>query len=560
MQRLELTWIGKDEEANIEPRILLHDESKDYGDTNSENMLIHGDNLLALKALEQKYTGEIKCIYIDPPFNTGARIDADGKEIGYDDGLEHSIWLQMMAKRIKILHNLLSEDGALFIHLDDNEVDYCKVLTDEIFERRNFMNRITVDSRSPSAFSTVNPGVFKSAEYILFYAKNRMKLVEHPIRTPRTPDYAYDKFITNIENNYKEWKYISVSEAYEQSGQAKGKKPQKILENYHKFIINNATKIFRFTSISDSGAGQAIVELKRKSIDEPGVIFKLERQELDDVYVLNGQQISFYKKNIADIDGEKCASKILTDIWEDIAWEGIANEGGVKFKKGKKPERLLRRCIELVTVPGDIVLDSFLGSGTTIAVAHKMRRKWIGIELGEHCYSHVKKRMDNIIAGTDNTGISRIVDWKGGGGYKFYELAPTLIVKDKHGNPVFSSKYNSEMVVAAVVKLNGYLYSPSREEFWKQGHGQDNSFIFVTTNFFTAEMLDGIAKELGTMNKLLVCAPAFDVGLNKRYDNINVKKIPQTILDKCEYSVDNYDLNIVNPPEYDGDEMEEDDD
>lgn len=169
--KLELTWVGKYDEKVIEPRILVEDKEKSYGDPNTENMLIHGDNLIALQALQQDYAGKVKCIYIDPPFNTGARINADGEEVGYDDDIEHSIWLGMMYERIELLHDLLSDDGALFIHLDDNEVDYCRVLTDEIFGRKNFMNRITVDSRSPSAFSTVNPGVFKAAEYILFYAK-----------------------------------------------------------------------------------------------------------------------------------------------------------------------------------------------------------------------------------------------------------------------------------------------------------------------------------------------------------------------------------------------------
>lgn len=557
MQRLELTWIGKGEDPAIEPRILLHDPSKDYGDPNSENMLIHGDNLLALKALEQQFTGRVKCVYIDPPFNTGSRINADGETIGYDDGVEHSIWLQLMAERIKIIKNLLSDDGVLFIHLDDNEVDYCRVVTDEIFGRRNFMNRITVDSRSPSAFSTVNPGVFKAAEYILFYAKNRTCLVENQLRVERTPDYAYDKYIVNIEEDYDKWSFITVAEAYAKVNPNQSKKPQAIINDYNKFIIDNADRIFRFTAISDTGAGQAVVALKYESKESPDKILRLERSNLDDVYILNGQQISFYSKNVVDIDGKLSASKILTDIWEDIAWEGIANEGGVKFKKGKKPERLIKRCLELVTNPGDLVLDSFLGSGTTAAVAHKMNRRYIGIELGEHCYSLCKPRLDKVIQG-EQSGISKIVGWKGGGGFKFYELAPTLIVKDKHGNPVFSDKYNSEMLVAAVAKINGFHYAPDSEVFWKQGFSQDSSYIYVTTQYLTAAMLDGIAAELSPMENLLICAPAFDVGLGKRYDNINVRKIPQSVLSKCEFGADNYNLNIVDVPELDEEEWEDD--
>ncbi|MBQ9266576.1 MAG: site-specific DNA-methyltransferase, partial [Bacilli bacterium] len=464
--KLELTWFGKDNQIGIEPRILLENKSLSHKremtslfaeEEYFDNVLIHGDNLLALKTLENLYPKKIKCIYIDPPFNTGVRIDADGKEIGYDDGIEHSIWLSLMHARLKLLRNLLSDDGAIFIHLDDNEVDYCKVLCDEVFGRKNFMNRITVDSRSPSAFSTVNPGVFKAAEYILFYAKDRSQLVENQLRTARDPDYAYDKYILNIDDDYKKWQFINVSDAYQRFNSNNSGKPQQVLNSYHKFIVENAHRIFRFTAISDTGAGQAVVELKYKSKETPTEILKMERGNgLDDVYVLNGQQISFYSKNIAVIDGKKTPSMILTDIWKDIAWEGIASEGGVRFKKGKKPEKLIKRCLDLVTKPGDWVLDSFLGSGTTAAVAHKMHRRWIGIEMGEHAYSLCKPRLDRIINDEDKSGISKLVNWTGGGGYKFYELAPTLINIDAFGQPVINKDYNSDMLAAAVAMHEGF--------------------------------------------------------------------------------------------------------
>ena len=210
------------------------------------------------------------------------------------------------------------------------------------------------------------------------------------------------------------------------------------------------------------------------------------------------------------------------------------------------------------TNPGDLVLDSFLGSGTTAAVAHKMSRKYIGIELGNHCYSLCKTRLDRIIDGVDKNGITNSVNWQGGGGYKFYELAPTLIEKDKYGNSVFSSKYNSTMIAAAVAKINGFTYAPNKEVYWKQGYSQDNSFIYVTTQYLDSKMLDNIAEDVDPFENLLVCAPAFDNGLSKRYDNINVRKIPQSVLKKCEFGVDNYNLNIIDPPEIDEDEWEED--
>ena len=218
-----------------------------------------------------------------------------------------------------------------------------------------------------------------------------------------------------------------------------------------------------------------------------------------------------------------------------------------------KPEKLIKLILEIASDPGDLVLDSFLGSGTTAAVAHKMGRRYIGVELGEHAYTLCKVRLDKVIDG-EQGGISKAVEWHGGGGYRFYELAPTLIVEDKHGNPVFSPQYNPTMLTAAVAKINGFFYAPDPEVFWKQGYSQDNSFIYVTTQYLTSQMLDDIARELGFMERLLICAPAFDVGLGKRYDNIEVRKIPQSVLRKCEFGVDNYDLNIINPPELDDDD------
>lgn len=566
INKLELTWIGKeDEPLAIEPRLLLDTPEYSFGEIETGtlpngkpwpgNMLIHGDNLLALRALEENFKGAVKCIYIDPPFNTGSRIDADGKDVGYDDGIEHSIWLNMMYQRFQILHGLLREDGAIFVHLDDNESDYCKVILDEIFGRKNFMNRVTVDARSPSAFSTVNPGMFVASEHILFYAKNRSKLIENRVRTPRTPDYAYNKYITNIESPYSEWEFISVSEAFARYGKVRSDNPESILKAYNKFIIDNAERICRYTAISDSGAGQKVVELKTLSLSNPNRIFMLEREGLDNVYVINGQQLAFYSKNIHVIDGVPQASKLLTDIWTDIAWEGIAREGDVTFKRGKKPERLIKRCLELATsCADDIVLDSFLGSGTTAAVAHKMNRRWIGIELGEHAYSHCVHRLSRIVDGTDQGGISKAVNWQGGGGFKFYELAPSLLNKDKYGNLVINKDYNADMLAAAMAKHQGFTFSPDAELYWKQGHSLEHDFIFTTTQLITAEMLETIHDQLGENESLLICCTKFQPECRNKYSNITIKKIPKVLLDTCEFDHDDYSLNIVTVPDINDEE------
>jgi len=536
--KLELTWVNKYTDIRIEPRILIEDKSKSYGEINSGNMLIHGDNLLALQALQSEFAGKIKCVYIDPPFNTGNRIDADGNDIGYDDGFEHSIWLDMMYSRLVLIRELMREDGAIFVHLDENEADYCKVMMDEIFGRKNFMNRITVDSRSPSAFSTVNPGLFKAAEYILFYAKDRNKLIEYPLRTERTPDDAYDKYIINIDDDYSEWKFCPVSQAFDNQYDASGKKPQAIMNDYNKFVINNAHRIFRFTSISDTGAGQATVDLKYKSKKSPNTIMRMERKgDLDDIYVLNGQQISFYDKNIKTIDGKKCATTMLTDIWSDIAWEGIASEGGVKFKKGKKPERLLKRCLDLVTDEGDYVLDSFLGSGTTAAVAHKMKRKWIGIEMGPHCFSHSMTRIKNVVDG-DKTGISKIVDWKGGGGFSFYEMADSLLVKNPK-LPIYqiNPQYTFEMICESLCKIEGFKYMPKGK---LHGYSSENRFIHVTMDFVNAEYIRSILSLISDEQSVMICATKIQSDL-KLPENVEIRRIPKDILDKCSFeSEDKY--------------------
>lgn len=553
-QKLELTWIGKEKRPKLEPRILLEDPERSYHAKHRvsdndifDNRLIFGDNLLALKALEQEFTGKVACVYIDPPFNTGDAFE------NYDDGLEHSVWLGLMHERLMILRSLLSSKGSLFVHLNDDELDYCKVVLDEVFGRVNFVNRITVEARSPSAFSTVNPGVFKASEYILWYAKDRSEFVEAAGRVPRAPDYAYNKWLQNPASHFSQWRFISLMDAYADAPQSRSRRPDSVLEHFHEFIVENAERVCRLASISDSGAGAQIVELKRKSTAYPGRVFRLEREgALDDVYVLDGQQLIFYKKNVAVIDGKKTATALLTNVWKDIAWEGIANEGGVTFRKGKKPERLIRRCLELASEPGDIVLDSFAGSGTTGAVAHKMGRRWIMVELGEHCHTHIIPRLKKVIDGEDPGGISKAVSWQGGGGFRYYRLAPSLIVNDRWGNPVINPEYNAAQLAEALAKLEGFTYAPSETHWWQHGHSSERDFIYVTTQNLSAEQLQAMSDEVGPEQSLLVCCAAFHgvtaAKAAERWPNLTLKKIPKMVLARCEWGHDDYSLNVANLP------------
>lgn len=328
-------------------------------------------------------------------------------------------------------------------------------------------------------------------------------------------------------------------------------------KDFDQFVFSHSDAVCRETEISDSGAGADIVDLKYKSLENKDRVFKIERgNSFDDVYIYNGKQISFYSKKVMNIEGKLTSTKLLTNIWTDISWEGIAKEGSVTFKKGKKPERLLKRCIELASDEGDIIFDSFLGSGTTSAVAHKMNRKYIGIELGEQAKTHCFKRLKYVVD-SEQTGISKLVNWKGGGGFKFYTLAPSLLNKDKFGHFVISNKYNPTMLVAAMAKQEGFTYQPHETIYWKQGQSSEKDFIYTTTQFVTVEMLDKIHDEMKEDESLLITCKSYHAECENRFTNITIKKIPQMLLGKCEFGKEDYSLNIVDLPLEETQEEEE---
>ncbi len=580
MQKLELTWIGKGSEPAVEPRILLHDASKDYGDPAADNMLIHGDNLLALKALEQEFAGRVKCIYIDPPYNTGEAFEE------YDDNLEHSIWLHLMNSRLRVLHTLLSEEGVIFVQLNDEEMNYCKVMMDEIFGRSNFINLVALKTKNTAGASGggEDKRLKKNVEFILIYAK-RYDLFQ-PFQNVYDEEDLFS-LIEEMRESGKSWKYTSVLiDIGQEIGERvvlDGSGDEIFVKKYKGIKRTTINRLIRdglseqeaYTEYFDQifSDTNAQTSIRTRIIDEFG---SLEEDEaLIASYIPKtgrdkGKRVYHYyiSPTIRRVIWLKDSAEKLSDnrivkkeklgtYWDGFNWNNVNKEGGVSFSGGKKPEQLIQRIIEMASVPGDIILDSFLGSGTTAAVAHKLGRRYIGIELGDHCYSLCLPRLQRVVDG-DQTGISSSIGWQGGGGFKFYELAPTLIVKDKHGNPIIDTeKYNPEMLAAAVAKLNGFAYAPDPEVFWKQGKNVENSYIYVTTQYLTAKALDDIARDLPDYEKLLICAPAFDIGLGKRYENIDVRKIPQSVLNKCEFGADNYNLNIVNPPELDEEEWDD---
>jgi adenine-specific DNA-methyltransferase len=214
-----------------------------------------------------------------------------------------------------------------------------------------------------------------------------------------------------------------------------------------------------------------------------------------------------------------------------------------------KPERLVSRIIEIATKPGDLVLDSFAGSGTTGAVAHKMGRRWIMVELGEHCHTHIIPRLRKVIDGEDKGGITEAVGWQGGGGFRYYRLAPSLLEKDRFGNWIIAKKYNGAMLAEAVCKLMGFTYAPSQESeaYCQHGHSTESDFIYVTTQSLTHDALKKLADEVGPERTLLVCCKAFNAR-EAAFQNLTIKKIPQTVMSKCEWGRDDYSLSVSNLP------------
>lgn len=549
--KLELTWIGKENRPRLEPRILLEDSSKSYHAAHRvsdqdefDNRLIFGDNLLALKALEQEFTGKLKCIYIDPPFNTGEMFEH------YDDSLEHSIWLSQMRDRLGILRRLLADNGTLFVHIDDNELGYLIVLLDELFGRSNRLYVLTFKQGSATGHKSINPGCANTTNYILIYAKNKAAWRPNRIFTGRDRDTRYGQFISNRDDDFERWEITTLTNAFAEKNCLTLRESRTLLKDQpelmDEFVLRYARSVIQPARPDYDGVGAATRELIDKSAASPHQMFRLERDGYSDIYLLAGKRLLFYSDKLKLIDGQYVAGEPLTTLWDDILSNNLHNEGGVEFPKSKKPEALLKRVLELSTDPGDWVLDSFAGSGTTGAVAHKMGRHWIMVELGEHCHTHIIPRLKKVIDGEDKGGVTEAANWKGGGGFRYFKLAPSLLKKDRFGNWVISEKFNADMLAEAVCKLEGFVYAPSETDFWQHGHSTERDFIYVTTQTLTREILAQLGDAVGEGRSLLICCKAFNCKTD--FPNLTVKKIPKAVMAKCEWEHDDYSLEIKNLP------------
>ena len=519
--KLELTWIGKENRPKLEPRILLEDPAKSYHAAHRvtdhdhfDNRLIQGDNLLALKALEQEFAGKVKCVFIDPPYNTGSAFEH------YDDGIEHSLWLSLMRERLELLWRLLhSDSGSLWITIDDREMPYLRVLLDEICGRRSFVAQIVWQKRysrdNNSAIGDVH-------DYVVCYAKNTDKFKAE--RNLVEPDEKTRSFYKNANHDPKgPWRLIPMNGA--------GLRP-----NQQYPVTTPSGKIV----YPPEGRHWSVLEPKFLNLVQQGKVF----------FGKNGDSQPGLIRFLSEVEG------LVPWTWWPHEEVGHTDEAKKEIHAlfGKedafetpKPERLLQRILHIATDPGDLVVDSFAGSGTTGAVAHKMGRRWIMVELGEHCRNLIRPRLNKVIDGADSGGVTSVTKWLGGGGFRFYQLAPSLIVEDRWGNPVINRHFNAAMLAEAVCKLEGYVYAPSESVYWQQGRASETSFIYVTTQRLSREQLRALDDEVGSGRSLLACCAAFS-GKAEEFPNLELKKIPKAVLTKCEWGHDDYSLRVENLP------------
>jgi adenine-specific DNA-methyltransferase len=551
--KLELTWIGKENRPRLEPRILLEDPSKSYHAAQRvtdhdlfDNRLIFGDNLLALKALEQEFTGKIKCVYIDPPFNTGEMFEH------YDDGVEHSIWLTQMRDRLQILYRLLHLSGSLLVHIDDNELAYLIVLLDEIFGRKNRISVITFKQSSVSGPKAINPGLVSTASFILYYARSKEHWSSNRVYMPTERDDRYNRYIANFEESYANWRLRPLREAFAERLGIAAKDLKKTLgesleDAMTDFVLENPRRVVRTARVAPKDINPDARAMLGESSAQSGRVFCSPREQKEPYYFLDGEQLIFYASKAKEIDGRWVTAEAASTIWDDLLSNNIHKEGGVEFPNGKKPEALLKRVIELCTAAGDWVLDSFAGSGTTGAVAHKLRRRWILVELRDHCETHVLPRLQRVVNGNDDSGVTDAAKWGGGGGFRYYHLAPSLLEKDKFGNWVISKEYNAAMLAEAMCKLEGFIYAPSADTYWQHGHSTERDFIWVTTQTLTRQVLAKLSDDVGEDRSLLICCGAFRSGTTE-FPNLTLKKIPKAVMSRCEWGKDDYSLQIAALP------------
>lgn len=514
---LRLIWPTKYHQEAPETRIHVLKQTFSSGKRGlTDNLLLHCDNLLGLKSLEKKYFEKVRCIYIDPPYNTKSCF------AHYDDSFEHSLWLDMMKERLKILRNLLRKDGTIWISIDDDECHYLKVLCDEIFDRKNFVANVIWEKK----YSPQNDAKWlsDSHDHVLVYAKcidlkHWGKDIKKGLNLlPRT-----------LEMN------------------ARYKNPD-----------NDPRGLWQSDNLSVktySASCDYSIRIPSGRVVHPpaGACWRVSQEKLKELlrddriwFGSNGNNTPRLKRFLSEVqDGV-----VAKTIWprseagdnQEAKREVIAFNSKDVFAT-PKPERLIQRILYLATNPGDIVLDCFAGSGTTGAVAHKMKRRWIMIEMGKHAETHIIPRLRKVIEGMDAGGITKSCNWNGGGSFRYCELAPTLFEKNWRGYFVINKQYNTLMLAESICEKMGFTFDPKSDPYWMHGHSTERDFIYVAPREMANYELQRLSDEVGKGRSLMIMCTAFRSDYT--FPNLTIKKIPKELLNRCEWERDDYSLKIA---------------
>ena len=391
------------------PRTFTRDASRSCGEARAGNVLVHGENLEAMGRLARAGFGRrFRCVYLDPPFNSGRRFAE------YDDALSPEAWRAMMRERIEAARELLADDGAMFVEIDDTELGALQLLMDEVFGRAQRVSTITVVRSAATGHKTINRGPVNVADYLLVYARDRARWrCNQLVRERRGYDRAYGTWLENPDDPCARWRFEPLAaRARRALGDAGATRA-----DVEAWAIEHAANVVRFAQPRYEAVSTKARALIDRSRREPERVLRLRRPGRKDLVLRGGNRVLFLADKVVVEDGRARLVEPLTNVWDDVPFQGIAREGGARFIRNKKPERLLARVIAMSTDPGDWVLDPFLGSGTTAAVAHKMKRRWVGIERGAHVDALCIPRLARVVDGTDATGVTRAFDWRGGGGF-----------------------------------------------------------------------------------------------------------------------------------------------
>ncbi|MBX3229901.1 MAG: site-specific DNA-methyltransferase [Labilithrix sp.] len=388
-------------------------------------MLVHGDNLPAMRRLARRFEGKVRCAYLDPPFNSGRSF------VEYKDAKSADEWSAFMRPRIEALRPLLAADGAVFVEIDDTSLASLTTILDDVFGAKNRVSTITVVRSAPTGHKAQNRGPVHVSDFLLVYAKDKKAWRYRPqVKVRAGFDHAYSTWLDDPEAPPKRWSFRPLRVAVAALlGHDSTRAATKALgadafrARVESIALRRSRHVVRFAQPRYEAIAQAAQAIVDRSRAQPDRVFVHERPGRPPFIVRGGNRILFLHDKVREIEGEPRIVEPLTNVWDDVPFQGIAREGGVVFSRNKKPERLVARVLAMSTDPGDWVLDPFLGSGTTAAVAHKMGRRWIGIESGDHLRTLAEPRLRRVIEGTDPTGVTSVYSFAGGGGFRVETVA-----------------------------------------------------------------------------------------------------------------------------------------